>query len=49
MSTYHYQCQHCYCTTSMWEVEDGEDDFYGGAIEDCGCTSHHGSQDDDDD
>lgn len=33
----------------MWEVEDGEDDFYGGAVEDCGCTSHHGSQDDDDD
>lgn len=49
MSTYHYQCQHCYCTTSMWEVEDGEDSHYGGAIEDCGCTSHQGNQDDDDD
>lgn len=33
----------------MWEVEDGEDNYYGGAIEDCGCRSHHEDQDDDDD
>ncbi len=49
MSTYHYQCQYCYCTTSMWEVEDGLDAYYGGAIEDCGCSSHSLDQDDDDD
>lgn len=49
MSTYHYQCQHCYCTTSMWEVDDGRDDFYGGAIEDCGCTPTAEYDHDDDD
>lgn len=33
----------------MWELEDGEDNYYGGAIEDCGCTPLHGGQDEDDD
>ncbi len=39
MSEYHYQCQFCYCTTSMWTEDDGSDAFYGGAIEDCGCQN----------
>ncbi|MCE9924375.1 hypothetical protein LZ640_07735 [Aeromonas media] len=49
MSTHHYQCQYCYCTTSMWEDEDGKDDFYGGPIEDCGCQSAVNDDYDDDD
>lgn len=48
MSTYHYQCQHCYCTTSKWEVDDDLDNHYGGAIEDCGCTPYRELDDDDD-
>lgn len=39
MSTYHYQCQYCFCTVSMWEEDDGTDDHYGGATGDCGCRS----------
>lgn len=49
MTTYHYQCQHCYCTTSMWEVEDGSDQQFGGACEDCGCKSREQQDDWDDD
>ena len=49
MSTHHYQCQYCYCTTSMWEDDDGKDDFYGGPIEDCGCQSAVNDDYDDDD
>ena len=46
MSEYHYQCQYCYRTTSYWEDDDGQDDFYGGAIDDCGCQSHEDDFDD---
>lgn len=51
MSTHHYQCQHCYTTTNLWYEEDGTDDFYGGATEDCGCQAAAQAiydQDDDD-
>jgi hypothetical protein len=49
MSTYHYQCQYCLCTTNLWHTEDGSDAFYGGAIEDCGCQKSNYPDDDDDD
>lgn len=49
MSEYHYQCQYCYCTTAMWEEDDGKDHFHGGAIDDCGCQSHEDEDDWDDD
>ncbi|WP_415912187.1 hypothetical protein [Neptuniibacter sp. QD37_11] len=49
MTQYHYQCQHCLCTTNMWEDDDGLNDFYGGAIDDCGCQSEDEFEDDWDD
>ena len=48
MATYHYQCENCGCTTSMWEEEDGTDDFYGGWTGDCGCKSEEDEWDYDD-
>lgn len=39
MTTYHYQCQHCYCSTRVWKDDDGIDSHKGGAIDDCGCQS----------
>lgn len=49
MSTYHYQCKHCYRTTNLWQQNDGSNAFYGGAIEDCGCQGSGAAVDDDDD
>jgi len=49
MSKYHYQCEHCGCTTDMWEEDDGRDDFYGGMVGDCGCESFTIEDDYDDD
>jgi hypothetical protein len=49
MATYHYQCQYCYCTTGMWEEDDGTDDYYGGAVGDCGCHREEDEYWDEDD
>lgn len=47
MTTYHYQCKYCYCTTRMWTEEDDREEFFGGAVEDCGCQSMERNDEDD--
>lgn len=40
MAYYHYQCQHCLCTTYLYD--DGIDDgrVQTGAFDDCGCMNN---------
>ncbi len=49
MTLYHNQCYKCFCSTYYEEVDDGRDDFVGGACDDCGCSTQGDAYDDDDD
>ena len=40
MTRYHQQCQHCYCTTSLWEENDGSDREINYGDGDCGCQDN---------
>lgn len=44
MSFYHYQCQHCLCSTYFYD--DGEDDGIEilDAFDDCGCMDEVNAQ-----
>ena len=48
MTIYNDQCYKCYCSTYYEEVDDGKDDYVGGANSDCGCDdTDEGYYDDD--
>jgi hypothetical protein len=49
MTIYNVQCYKCYCSTSYNVVDDGKDDYVGGANSDCGCNDPDDFDDDDDD
>ena len=48
MAYYHYQCEHCLCTTYLYD--DGEDDgIEETGFDDCGCRDYEEEIDDYDD
>lgn len=50
MAYYHYQCEHCLCTTYLYDdgIDDGIEDI--DAFDDCGCQdSINDTYDEDDD
>jgi hypothetical protein len=49
MTLYHNQCYKCYRSTYYQNVNDGCNDFIGGANDDCGCSSECDSNNNDDD
>lgn len=47
MAYYHYQCEHCLCTTYLYDDGEDDGDIVLNAFDDCGCLDNY--EDDDED